>query len=74
MTLKDLEEQALRLPVDERASLAHKLLLSLDELSPEELDEAWLIEAERRARELDRGEVKPVPIEELRRRVRTVLR
>ena len=50
MNRKDLEAEALRLPAEDRARLAQKQLLSLDELSQEELEEAWLVEADRRAR------------------------
>ena len=74
MTRKELEEEALRLPADQRARLAQKLILSLDDLSAEELEETWLAEADRRARELDRGEVQPIPADEVRRKARTLLR
>jgi putative addiction module component (TIGR02574 family) len=74
MELKIVEQEALRLPPEERARLAQKLLLSLETLSEEELDQAWLVEADRRARELDRGEVQPVPAEEVRRKARALLR
>ena len=74
MELNRVEHEALRLPPEERAKLAHKLLLSLDALSEEELEQAWLVEADRRARELDRGEVLPVPAEEVRRKARALLR
>ena len=69
-----VEHEALRLSPEERAKLAHKLLLSLDTLSEEELEHAWLIEADRRARELDRGETQPIPAEEVRRKARALLR
>lgn len=69
-----VEHEALRLPPEERAKLAQKLLLSLDTLSEEELEQAWLIEADRRARELDRGETQPIPAEEVRRKARALLR
>jgi hypothetical protein len=39
-----------------------------------ELREAWLVEADRRARELDQGEVKPVPADEVRQKARALLR
>lgn len=69
-----VERDALRLPPEDRAKLAHKLLLSLETLSEEELAQAWLTEADRRARELDRGEVQPIPAEEVRRKARALLR
>jgi hypothetical protein len=40
----------------------------------EEAEKLWLAEAERRAREIDTGKVKPVSAEELERRVRALLR
>lgn len=74
MKVKDLEREALRLPTEERARLVRKLLLSLDELSADELQETWLADAGRRAREIDRGEVQPVPADEVRRKARALLR
>ena len=66
MEPKRVENEALRLPPEERAKLAQKLILSLDTLSEEELEQVWLVEADRRARELDRGEIQPVSAEEVR--------
>ncbi len=74
MDSKTLKEAALSLPPDERAALAEKLLLSLDEPSDAELERSWLSEAARRARELDRGEVNAIPAEEVRRKARSLLR
>ena len=71
---KALQDAVLDLPPAERASLARKLLLSLDEPPEEELVETWLLEAERRARELDRGEVLPISAEEVRKKARALLR
>jgi hypothetical protein len=51
MNLKQIEEEALHLSEEERAELAQKLLLSLDTPSIEEIEEDWLVEAHRRARE-----------------------
>jgi Putative addiction module component len=74
MDLKTIEHEALSLSPEDRAKLAQKLILSLDLLSREEVKELWLIEAERRARELDRGEVQPIPAKEVRRKARALLR
>lgn len=63
-----IEQEALSLPLEDRARLAQKLLLSLDTLSEEERDDIWLTEASRRARELDRGEIRPVPADEVQRK------
>ncbi len=40
----------------------------------EEIKEDWLIEAGRRARELDEGIVQPIPAEEVRLKARVLLR
>lgn len=74
MKSRTLRETALDLPPDERADLAQRLLLSLDDPSEEELAETWLSEAGRRARELDRGEVEPISADEMRRKARALLR
>jgi len=68
MDLKTLQEAALRLPAEERAALAQKLLLSIEDVPAREHDESWLAEAQRRACELDRGEAQPVSAEAVRGR------
>lgn len=74
MNLKQIEDEALHLPEDERAELAQKLILSLDVPTKEEIREDWLLEAHRRAKDLDEGIVQPIPAEEVRKRARALLR
>ncbi len=74
MNLKQIEDEVLHLSEEERADLAQKLLLSLDTLSENEIREDWLVEAHRRARELDEGVVRPIPAEEVRRKAQALLR
>lgn len=74
MNLKQIEDEALHLSEEERAELAQKLLLSLDAPAVEEIEEDWLIEAYRRARELDEGIVQPIPSEEVRKKAQALLR
>ena len=69
-----IENEALQLAPEDRAKLAQKLLLSLETLTEEESEQTWLIEADRRARELDRGDVQPFSEEEVRRKARALLR
>ena len=69
-----IENEALQLAPEDRAKLAQKLLLSLETLTEEESEQAWLIEADRRARELDSGDVQPISSEEVRRKARALLR
>ncbi len=74
MKLKQIEEAALHLPEEERAELAQKLLLSLDNPSENEIMTEWLAEAQRRARELDAGIVQPISADEVRRKAKALLR
>jgi putative addiction module component (TIGR02574 family) len=70
--LDDLKQAAAKLSASERAELALALIESLDPVteSPEEVERAWQIEIERRAGEVDRGEVQPVPGDEAFARLR----
>ena len=74
MDSQTIEHEALGLPPEDRAKLAQKLLLSLETLSPEESEQTWLVEADHRARELDRGDVQPISADEVRKKARARLR
>jgi putative addiction module component (TIGR02574 family) len=69
MNTTELQQAALRLPKQERAQLAHLLLESLDQPSESDVEQLWLFEAERRAAQIDRGEVQLVTAEELEAQV-----
>jgi hypothetical protein len=59
MSMNELLQQALLLPEQERAALAHELLLSLppgEEVSESEWEEAWAAEIKNRMERFDRGE------------------
>lgn len=66
----DLEAAVLRLPAEQRAALAGKLIESLETPTGQDFEAAWAIEVERRVAELDSGTVPTVPWEEARRRIR----
>jgi len=74
MDAATIEREALHLPLPERAKLAQKLLLSLENLTESELETAWLDEAERRAQEIDEGLVQLIPAEEISRKARALLK
>jgi len=63
--LKKIERDALSLPPRERALLADKLLSSLDGPVPDDIEIAWIAEAERRYEEYLRGERKGIPAKEV---------
>lgn len=65
MITNTVEDTALHLPPDQRADLAHKLLLSLEEQSEDEIADAWHIEALNRSVEIDNGEVDTLSAEEV---------
>ncbi|MFH0996045.1 MAG: addiction module protein [Pseudomonadota bacterium] len=59
---------ALDLSIEERALLAGKHLLSLDEPSESEVENLWLEEAERRLTEFHEGRVRGIPADDVFRR------
>ena len=61
MNIEDLEAEALKLDSKGRARLAKRLLKSLDNLTPDEVDEIWAEEAERRADAQDAGTLSARP-------------
>ena len=68
MGLEDLETEALKLKLAERAVLAERLFLSLDAPLEEENLRLWVAEAERRLAGLRSGVADEVPAQEARRR------
>lgn len=75
-SLAEIENDALRLPPEDRARLAVDLLASLEGSveSPEEIEKLWLAEAERRFRELRDGVVQGIPAQEVFSQLRAKLR
>lgn len=70
--LEKLEAEALKLPPEDRAALAQKLLASLEENA--DIEEAWAVEVERRIAEVESGAVQLIPMEEALAHVRSVLK
>lgn len=69
----DLLKQALNLPVSERAELAGSLIESLESAEDEAVAAAWDEEVSRRMEQLDSGTIKPVSLEEARRRLASAI-
>ena len=63
-------EGALSLPADVRLSLVEKLLTSLNLPIDAEIDRLWAEEAERRVSQIEAGEVKMVPGDEVFSKIR----
>ncbi len=79
MTIDEIRQEALRLGVKDRADLVKDLLDSLDDfedpdgLTAVEIEQLWVEEALRRAAQLESGEAKSIPAEEVLARVRARL-
>jgi len=61
---------ALTLPAESRAALAERLLESLDDPGQAEIDAAWVAEVNKRLAQLERGEAKTIPADEVFRSLR----
>jgi putative addiction module component (TIGR02574 family) len=71
----DLLPDALQLPPEERARLAHRLLLSLEEgEAGTDIEAEWSTELERRARDVVSGEAKTYDARQAIEEVRAQLR
>ncbi|MGZ5445937.1 MAG: addiction module protein [Thermoanaerobaculia bacterium] len=66
--VEELYQQASRLPAEDRAELAGLLLESIEE--PDEgVEQAWVVEIERRLEDYRAGRVKTIPWNEVRARL-----
>ncbi len=63
MSIEDVEAAALSLDPKDRAHLARQLLVSLENLSREEIDLLWVEEATRRDEAVDAGSLSSRPAE-----------
>jgi putative addiction module component (TIGR02574 family) len=68
--LREIEREAIRLPVKERETLAERLMQSLKREPLTQVEEAWVKEAERRFSSWRRGERKGVPAARAFRQIR----
>lgn len=60
MTTKKIIEEALSLPIEERAHIADSILRSLN-MPNTDVDAEWTEVAKRRLQELRSGKIKPIP-------------
>jgi putative addiction module component (TIGR02574 family) len=64
-----LLKRALKLSPEERTSLACSLIDSLENDFDPSAESDWMVEIDRRIRDLDAGDAKTVPWEEVQRRI-----
>jgi putative addiction module component (TIGR02574 family) len=72
--LKECEAQAMRLSAHERASLAARLIASLDELDDAEIERLWAEEAERRYQAYKQDRISARPAEEAIEELRVLMK
>ncbi|HEX4956415.1 MAG TPA: addiction module protein [Thermoanaerobaculia bacterium] len=69
LTVESIQQAALELQPSARLQLTHALVQSLAALPEAEVGELWLAEAERRDAEMESGQVRGIPGEEVFRRL-----
>lgn len=69
-----LKGDLLTLPVESRASLAHALIESLDDVVDEDAESLWMDEIRRRDAEIRAGTAKLKPLDQVLREARELLR
>ena len=72
--LEELEREAMVLSHEERARLAHKLIVSLDEDTSENVDDYWRGELVRRNREIESGAASLISGDEAMQKAREALK
>jgi len=73
-TLSQLTEEALKLPPVDRVFLAESLLLTIDAPREGSVDEATMVELDRRLRDFREGRVVGVPVDQALREIREALK
>jgi len=73
MSLEEIEAEIKKLDLKDRATLAKRIVESLDVLSEEEVEALWAAEAERRLDEMEGGQVTEIPAKEVLRRARAAI-
>jgi putative addiction module component (TIGR02574 family) len=69
-TVEKLAQDALTLSNRERAELAHKILVSLEDVAEENVEEAWDVEIGKRVDRIKGGTARGRPAEEVFRDIR----
>ena len=72
--LHEIEKEVQALSSEYKAALLRALIADLDGEVDEDVERAWLEEAQRRYRDLEEGRVKAVPAEEVFARARSRLK
>lgn len=72
--IETLTQETMALDIEDRAALAGKLILSLDDPKPSELERMWLEESERRLEAYRAGRTAGIPADDVFRRALSELK
>lgn len=72
-TVEDIENEIRALNADDRMHLLRDLIADLDGEMDKDVEEAWLVEVEKRCKELKEGSAELIPAEEVFARARARL-
>ena len=70
-TSQNILQQALAMPSDERAWLAHCLIVSIEQQADESVEAEWLKLAQERAEQIQRNEVQTVSWDTIKQNIRS---
>ena len=73
-TIEDIENEIRALSADDRMHLLRDLIADLDGDMDQDVEEAWLVEVEKRYKELKEGGAELIPAEEVFARARVRLK
>ena len=62
-------DQTMKMPPNDRATIAQHLIASLDEVADKEVEKAWQEEIQHRLTQLDSAEAECIPWEEVKSRL-----
>ena len=71
---KNIEESALKLKEKDRAELAKRLLISLEDQVDDDIEQAWMEEIKRRKEEVGSGETELIPADKVLAEARNILK
>jgi putative addiction module component (TIGR02574 family) len=69
-TLEKIKKQIIALPMEERAELAHELILSLDQTASTDVEKSWNTEIKKRLDEIKSGKANGRPAENILAEIR----
>lgn len=73
MIFTDIEKEALSLTLEEQTRLVNSLVSHIEGATDAEISHSWALESLRRLKELEDGNAKEIPLEDVIRRARMAI-